>query len=96
MTAIFSPDEKFVVAGAGTPPSGGKSAGGKLVFLKREGLTLADELEMPSCVVRVQWHSKINQVCQLLYIFNTILTPIDLYNACRWLFAYSLFPTYIE
>ncbi|KAG9057341.1 hypothetical protein FS842_007254 [Serendipita sp. 407] len=63
MNAIWSPDEKFVVVGAGTPPSGnGSPAGGKLMFLRREGLTVADEVQMNSCVVKVIWHSKINQI----------------------------------
>jgi hypothetical protein len=62
MNAIWSPDEKYVVVGSGTPPANGRAAGGKLSFLKREGLTVADEMEMTSCVVKVVWHSKINQV----------------------------------
>jgi WD repeat-containing protein 70 len=62
MNAIWSPDEKYVVVGSGTPPKNGKSAGGKLCFLKREGLTVADEVEMTSCIVKVLWHTKINQV----------------------------------
>lgn len=62
MNAIWSPDEKYVVVGSGTPPVNGRAAGGKLSFLKREGLTVVDEMEMTSCVVKVVWHSKINQV----------------------------------
>ncbi|KAG8805551.1 hypothetical protein FRC17_005456 [Serendipita sp. 399] len=63
MNAIWSPDEKYVVVGSGTPPSAsGRPAGGKLTFLKREGLTVAEEVEMDSCVVKIVWHSKINQI----------------------------------
>ena len=59
--AIFSPDEKYVVTGCG---ASSKSGRGRLVFLKREGL---EEVKAIDCaegesVVRVAWHSKINQV----------------------------------
>jgi hypothetical protein len=62
MNAIWSPDEKYVLVGSGTPPANGKPAGGKLSFLSKEGLKATQEIEMTSCVVRIQWHSKINQV----------------------------------
>jgi len=71
MNAIWSPDEKYVVLGSGTPPSNGRAAGGRLSFLKREGLTVVEEMEMTSCVVKVAWHSKINQVS-----FHTYNGPI--------------------
>lgn len=62
MNAIWSPDEKHVVVGSGTPPVNGRAAGGRLLFLKREGLTVAEQIDMSSCVVRIVWHSKINQI----------------------------------
>lgn len=59
--AIFSPDEKYIVTGCA---ASSKSTRGKLAFLKREGL---EEVKSIDCaegesVVRVVWHSKINQV----------------------------------
>lgn len=57
--AIFSPDEKFVVTGAGATTKGGK---GKLLFLKRDTLETVKELEMDSTPVKVLWHPRINQV----------------------------------
>ena len=57
--AIFSPDEKFVVTGAGATTKGGK---GKLLFLKRDTLETGKELEMDSTPVKVLWHPRINQV----------------------------------
>lgn len=59
--AIFSPDEKYIVTGCA---ASSKSTRGKLSFLKREGL---EEFKSIDCaegesVVKVVWHSKINQV----------------------------------
>jgi len=57
--AIFSPDDKYVITGSGAQSKGGS---GKLVILKKEGLSVVKELEMESTPVKVVWHSKINQV----------------------------------
>ncbi|THH16772.1 hypothetical protein EW146_g3935 [Bondarzewia mesenterica] len=57
--AIFSPDNKFIVTGAGASTKGGR---GKLLFLKREDLEVADEVEVGATPVVVQWHPKINQI----------------------------------
>lgn len=57
--AIFSPDEKYVVTGSGATVKGGK---GKLHFLKRDTLEVQQELDMDTSVVKVYWHSKINQI----------------------------------
>ncbi|KAH7104634.1 transcription factor [Auriculariales sp. MPI-PUGE-AT-0066] len=57
--AILSPDEKYVVTGSGATVKGGR---GKLHFFKRDSLELVQELEMPTSVVKVYWHSKINQI----------------------------------
>ncbi|PVG01931.1 transcription factor [Serendipita vermifera] len=91
MNAIWSPDEKYVVVGSGTPPKGGKAAGGKLSFLKREGLTVADEIEMTSCIVKILWHSKINQIftthadgsIHILYSPHTSINGVKLLNRQR-------------
>lgn len=57
--AIFSPDDKFVVTGAGATSKGGH---GRLVFLAKGGLEVEKELEVDTTPVKVIWHSKINQV----------------------------------
>lgn len=60
--AIFSPDDKYIVTGAGASAKGGK---GKLVFMNKDGLDIVKELAVDSTPVKVYWHSKINQVCSL-------------------------------
>jgi hypothetical protein len=57
--AVFSPDDKYIISGTGATAKGGK---GKLMFLKKEDLTVAEELELDATPVKVFWHSKINQV----------------------------------
>jgi hypothetical protein len=57
--AIFSPDEKYVLTGTAASVRGQR---GRLVFLKRDTLEVVRELGMESSVVKVAWHSKINQV----------------------------------
>ena len=57
--AIFSPDNRYVVAGAGAKVKGGK---GRLLFLRREDLEVEQELELEATPVVVQWHARINQV----------------------------------
>ncbi|TFY72638.1 hypothetical protein EVG20_g378 [Dentipellis fragilis] len=57
--AIFSPDNRYIVTGAGAPSKGGK---GSLLFLNRNDLEVEKELEVDSTPVVVQWHSKINQI----------------------------------
>ncbi|KIJ45504.1 hypothetical protein M422DRAFT_59720 [Sphaerobolus stellatus SS14] len=57
--AIFSPDEKYVVTGSGATAKGER---GKLVFMKRDTLDVVEEAAMASTVVKVVWHSKINQI----------------------------------
>lgn len=57
--AIFSPDEKFILTGIGTPTRGAK---GKLVILNRDGLEIVQEIGMDSTPVTMMWHPKINQV----------------------------------
>ncbi|THV05962.1 transcription factor [Dendrothele bispora CBS 962.96] len=57
--AIFSPDDKYVVTGAGATTKGEQ---GRLLFLSKENLEVVKELEVDSTPVRVVWHSKINQI----------------------------------
>ncbi|KAF9513687.1 hypothetical protein BS47DRAFT_1362247 [Hydnum rufescens UP504] len=59
--AVFSPDEKYVIAGRSAPS---RDERGGLVILNREGLDIQQTV---SCepgvgVVRVLWHPKINQI----------------------------------
>ena len=57
--AIFSPDEKYILTGAGAAAKGGK---GRLMFLEKDSLESVKELEVDTTPVKVLWHSKINQV----------------------------------
>jgi WD repeat-containing protein 70 len=57
--AIFSPDNKHVVTGAGGPEKGGHGA---LLFMKRDNLDIVKRLDVGATPVVVQWHPKINQV----------------------------------
>ncbi|THH02476.1 hypothetical protein EW026_g392 [Hermanssonia centrifuga] len=57
--AIFSPDDKYIITGAGATAKGEK---GRLVFLSKDGLESVKELEVETTPVKVLWHSKINQI----------------------------------
>jgi WD40 repeat protein len=57
--AIFSPDNKHIVTGAGGPEKGGH---GTLLFLSRQNLEVVKELDIGATPVVVQWHPKINQI----------------------------------
>ncbi|GBE78149.1 Uncharacterized WD repeat-containing protein [Sparassis crispa] len=57
--AIFSPDDKYVVTGAGAMSKGEK---GRLMFLQKDNLESVKELEVDTTPVKVFWHSKINQI----------------------------------
>jgi len=57
--AVFSPDNKYIVTGAGATAKGGK---GKLMFLNKENLEVVKALELDATPVKVFWHSKINQI----------------------------------
>ncbi|KAF8213315.1 WD40-repeat-containing domain protein [Mycena galopus ATCC 62051] len=57
--AVFSPDDKYIITGAGASAKGGK---GKLVFLDKNELEVVKSLEVDATPVRVFWHSKINQI----------------------------------
>ncbi|KAJ7107663.1 transcription factor [Mycena crocata] len=57
--ATFSPDDKYIITGAGATAKGGK---GKLMFLDKNGLDVVKTLEVDATPVKVYWHSKINQI----------------------------------
>lgn len=59
--AIFSPDNKYVVTGAGATSKGAR---GHLLFMQKDTLETVKDLEVESTPVKVYWHSKINQVCE--------------------------------
>ncbi|KAF7339671.1 hypothetical protein MSAN_02182100 [Mycena sanguinolenta] len=57
--AVFSPDDKYIITGAGASAKGGS---GKLLFLDKNGLEVVKTLEVDATPVKVFWHSKINQI----------------------------------
>jgi WD40 repeat protein len=57
--AVFSPDDKYIITGAGSPSQG---RAGRLLFLRKNNLDVVKELEVDATPVRVAWHPKINQV----------------------------------
>jgi hypothetical protein len=57
--AVFSPDDKYIITGAGAATKVDK---GGLWFLEKDGLGVVKALEVDATPVRVTWHSKINQV----------------------------------
>lgn len=57
--AAFSPDDKYVVTGAGSSTKGGS---GRLLFLKKDTLEEVKSLVVDATPVKVVWHTKINQV----------------------------------
>ncbi|KAF8807194.1 WD40 repeat-like protein [Phlegmacium glaucopus] len=57
--AVFSPDNKYIVTGAG---AASKSGEGRLVFMQKEGLEEVKSLVVNATPVKVAWHSKINQI----------------------------------
>jgi len=56
--AIFSPDNKHVVTGAG----GSEMGHGALLFLSRQNLEVVKQLDVGATPVVVKWHPKINQI----------------------------------
>jgi WD repeat-containing protein 70 len=67
--AVFSPDDKYVISGAGASTKGGR---GRLMFLEKAGLEVSKELEVDSTPVKVLWHSKINQVRGIAKCFDSV------------------------
>ncbi|KAF9535568.1 transcription factor [Crepidotus variabilis] len=57
--AVFSPDDKYVITGAGATAKGGQ---GRLVFLNKYNLEEVKSLVVDATPVKVAWHSKINQI----------------------------------
>jgi hypothetical protein len=57
--AIFSPDDKFVLTGAGASAKDGQGA---LLFMEKDNLEIVKTLAVDATPVKVVWHSKINQI----------------------------------
>ncbi|KAF8735753.1 hypothetical protein AX14_001540 [Amanita brunnescens Koide BX004] len=57
--AVFSPDDKCIITGAGSASQG---RAGRLLFLGKTNLDVVKELEVDATPVRVAWHPKINQI----------------------------------
>ncbi|KAH7921257.1 hypothetical protein BV22DRAFT_1114517 [Leucogyrophana mollusca] len=84
--AVFSPDEKYILTGAGASAKGGR---GKLTFLTRDGLEAAKEVEMETTPVKVLWHSKINQIVTGLAngSVSVLYSPVTSLNGAKLLLA---------
>lgn len=93
--AIFSPDDKYVVTGAGATTKGDK---GRLIFLKKDGLEAVKELVVDTTPVKVIWHSKINQVRHRLIVdcYSISTFPKDRNRTCQWPNLRALLSTHIS
>ncbi|KZT21698.1 hypothetical protein NEOLEDRAFT_1164515 [Neolentinus lepideus HHB14362 ss-1] len=82
--AAFSPDEKYIVTGAGATTKG---AQGRLMFLHRDNLEIAREMEMETTPVKVMWHSKINQIVTGLAdgSIHVLYSPVTSINGAKLL-----------
>lgn len=72
--AVFSPDDKYVLTGAGAAAKGGQ---GRLVILAKEGLEEVKSLAVDTTPVKVAWHSKINQVRKALPFVRVECLSVD-------------------
>ncbi|TFK57426.1 transcription factor [Heliocybe sulcata] len=82
--AAFSPDEKYIVTGAGATIKGGH---GRLMFLHRDDLEIAREMEMETTPVKVMWHTKINQIVTGLAngSIHVLYSPVTSINGAKLL-----------
>lgn len=70
---IFSPDDRHILTGVGKR-SGGEKKSGEMVVLSKEGLEVERRVDVgEGSVIRVAWHSRINQVCSHLLPFSAPL-----------------------
>lgn len=76
--AVFSPDDKYVITGAGATAKGGQ---GRLVIMKKDGLEEVKSLAVDTTPVKVAWHSKINQVRSLVLPFVLIFVECSSVDA---------------
>ena len=93
--AIFSPDNKYVVTGAGATTKGGK---GHLLFMRKDTLETVKDLEVDTTPVKVFWHSKINQVCSCwpsLIRFPRLIENVDCHGFVEWAHMRPVFTGYV-
>ncbi len=96
--AIFSPDDKYIVTGAGATVKGGT---GRLLFLRKDDLEVEKTLEVGATPVKVFWHSKINQVrwiihAHIRFIFMTlIVTTTDCNRIVQWTDMRAVFASHL-
>ena len=57
--AGYSPDERLILTGIS---AGRDGSGGALAFFDAQTKSLVRRIGMPSSVVAVQWHAKLNQI----------------------------------
>lgn len=57
--ACYSPDERLILTGVS---AGRDGTGGAIVFFDAQSRELVRRVGMPSSVVALQWHSKLNQI----------------------------------
>ena len=69
--AVFSPDERLILTGVS---AGRDGTGGALVFFDAQSRAMVRRIGMPSSVVAVQWHAKLNQI--LLGVGTPLPSPI--------------------
>ena len=55
----FSPDERLILTGT-SADRGGK--GGAVVFIDRDSFEVVHRIAMPSSVVGLHWHDRLNQI----------------------------------
>ncbi|KAF8624880.1 hypothetical protein AX15_005749 [Amanita polypyramis BW_CC] len=79
--AVFSPDDKYIITGAG---SSSKGRNGRLLFLRKDNLDIEKELVVDATPVKVVWHPKINQVSVGIHIVCGTLV------VCRFLQGYPM------
>ena len=92
--AIFSPDDKYVLTGAGATSKGGK---GRLMFLEKGTLETVKELHVDTTPVRVLWHSKINQVSIVAHAsLRKAETDQDFDRTCQWSNLRALFAAHFS
>ncbi|KAF8168327.1 hypothetical protein B0H34DRAFT_670517 [Crassisporium funariophilum] len=82
--AVFSPDNKYIVTGAGATAKGGQ---GRLVFLDREGLEEVKSLVVDATPVKVAWHSKINQASLSNGQIVVLYSPVTSLNGAKLLLS---------
>jgi len=78
---IFSPDDRHILTGVGKRP-GGEKKSGEMVVLSKEGLEVERRVDVgEGSVIRVAWHSRINQVRPRRLSLSSFETKSDIYTS---------------